>query len=81
VQTIFLALLSFITEDSDKIRTDIILSIINAIEDAPVIVKILTICAYRPAPRPGRRRVESICSRQSEVQVPLANASRWRRSL
>jgi hypothetical protein len=34
------------------------------IEDPPVIVKILSHLAYRPAPR--RQRVESICSKRSE---------------
>src|SRR5262245_52742033 len=42
------------------------LKIIAAIEDPPVIVKFLRHAAYRPAPRPVRRRVESIYSKRSE---------------
>ena len=55
---------------------------IAAIEDPPVIVKILRHLGL-PIPRPAacRRRVESIYSKRSEERKPLANASRRGRSL
>jgi hypothetical protein len=57
------------------------LKIIAAIEDPPVIVKILSHLRLRPAPRRVRRRVESIYSRPSDSRKPPAHASRRRRSL
>jgi hypothetical protein len=57
------------------------LTIIAAIEDPPVIVRILTHLGRLPAPRRAPRRSESIYSRKSESRKPLANASRRRRSL
>ena len=51
------------------------LKIIAAIEDPPVIVKILSHLAYRPAARRVRRRVESIYSRQSDSRKSLAIGS------
>ena len=51
------------------------LKIIAAIEDPPVIVKILSHLAYRPAPRRVRRRVESIYSRQSDSRKSLTIGS------
>jgi hypothetical protein len=41
-------------------------AIIAAIEDPPLIIKILSHLGLRPAARRVRRRVESIYSRQSE---------------
>jgi hypothetical protein len=52
------------------------LKIIAAIEDPPVIVRILTHLGL-----PTRAPAQSIYSRQSESRKPLANASRRRRSL
>ena len=58
------------------------LKIIAAIEDPPVIVKILTHLGLPTrAPRRGRRRSDSIYSRQSDKPKPVAQASRRRGSL
>ena len=56
------------------------LKIIAAIEDPPVIVKILSHLGYRPAPPPVPRCSESIYSKRSEqLPQPPGNASRRRR--
>ena len=66
------------------------MKIIAAIDDPPVIVKILSHLGYRPAPRRVRRRVESIYSKRSEEPkiacqrkptAPLALSSTDRRDL
>ena len=57
------------------------LKIIAAIEDPPVIVKILSHLGLPTRAPPHARRVESICSRRSDSRKPPANASRRRRSL
>src|SRR5262249_35703722 len=57
------------------------LKIIAAIEDPPVIVKILSHLGLPPAPRRVPQLVESIYSRRSDSRKSLANASRRRRSL
>jgi hypothetical protein len=47
-----------------------------AIEDPPVIVKILSHLGCPPAPRRPPLRSDSIYSRQTEKPKPVANASR-----